>query len=115
MLAPALPITSATMTAPQDGHGYYLNGPAATQLHFKRHKTLPRPQATPSANKLPRVRTLDLHDERRPGSSGSQPSSPRTLKHMTKRIGSGGTLPPTPPTQSRTSSSNHSALPTSQT
>ncbi|KAK0387228.1 hypothetical protein NLU13_5541 [Sarocladium strictum] len=115
MLAPALSIKSATMTTPPHGHGYYLDGPAATQLHFKRHKTLPRPHGSSPSNKLPRVRTLDLHDAQRPGSSGSQPSSPRTLKHVNKRIGSGPVLPPTPPTHSRTSSSTHSAVSPSPT
>ncbi|KAH8169227.1 hypothetical protein LIA77_11353 [Sarocladium implicatum] len=106
------------MATTPNGHAYYTETSPGNKLQFKRHKTLPRPHAdlSPHKTRLPRVRTLDLHvDARRPSSSGSQPSSPRTLKHMTKRIGSGPDFPPTPPTHSRTSSSTLSALPPSPT
>ncbi|KAE8448082.1 hypothetical protein EG329_009847 [Mollisiaceae sp. DMI_Dod_QoI] len=83
---------------------------------LKRHKTLPHPReeritklhpSTPTTK--PRDLVIDTGVSSMPS---SDTSSPRTLKHASKkRIGSNG-LPPTPPTHSRQSSgSQHSIIP----
>ncbi|KAF8853108.1 hypothetical protein BDZ45DRAFT_562571, partial [Acephala macrosclerotiorum] len=83
---------------------------------LKRHKTLPHPREEriplvyPST---PATKPRDLVIDTRVSSiTSSDTSSPRTLKHASKkRIGSNG-LPPTPPTHSRQSSgSQHSIIP----
>ncbi|KAH7003421.1 hypothetical protein EDB82DRAFT_439684 [Fusarium venenatum] len=75
------------------------------QLQFKRHKTLPRPRSE-RASELPiRVASpstrYGLVVDTSRSSNGKQPSSPRTLKHQSRRISSGPDLPPTPPRHSR--------------
>ncbi|ESU16813.1 hypothetical protein FGSG_10136 [Fusarium graminearum PH-1] len=82
------------------------------QLQFKRHKTLPRPRSE-RASELPiRVASSstrhDLAVDTSRSSNGKQPSSPRTLKHQSRRISSGPDLPPTPPRHSRQPSDNSS-------
>lgn len=83
---------------------------------LKRHKTLPHPReeriplvypSTPATK--PRDLVIDTGVS---SITSSDTSSPRTLKHASKkRIGSNG-LPPTPPTHSRQSSgSQHSIIP----
>lgn len=83
------------------------------QRQFKKHKVLPRPrhERTPEipiqiAKATPPKRDL-LIETSRPGND-AQSSSPRTLKHQSRRIGSGPDLPPTPPRHSRKSSDNSS-------
>ncbi|KAH6674235.1 hypothetical protein B0J14DRAFT_653541 [Halenospora varia] len=75
---------------------------------LKRHKTLPHPRenrvseiypSTPVAK--PQELAIDTGIS---SISSSDTSSPRTLKHTSKRI---GILPPTPPTHSRQSSGSH--------
>src|ERR1700712_426390 len=76
---------------------------------LKRHKTLPHPRDErisdlyPSTPKKPRDLTIDTGISSMPSSDSS---SPRTLKHASRRIGAPG-LPPTPPPHSRQSSENH--------
>ena len=84
-----------------------------SSILLKRHKTLPHPRegrisenySITTASK-PQVLSVDTGI---PSSPTSQSSSPRTLKHASRRIGVPD-LPPTPPTHSRQSSSG-SALP----
>ncbi|KAL6363375.1 hypothetical protein LRP88_02788 [Fusarium phalaenopsidis] len=83
------------------------------QRQFKKHKVLPRPrhERTPEipiqiAKATPPKRDLLIETSR--SGNGAQPSSPRTLKHQSRRIGSGPDLPPTPPRHSRKSSDNSS-------
>ncbi|KAK2593537.1 hypothetical protein QQS21_008760 [Conoideocrella luteorostrata] len=97
------------------------HNPLATGLHahgqFKKHKVLPRPRNNRSVGdtrSIPATSDLAVDTSvRPPGSSGSQSSSPRTLKHQPRRIGTGPDLPPTPPNYSRTSSGSHPAQPSS--
>lgn len=109
------------MTAPPIGIDYNLplDSSLGGQRQFKKHKVLPRPNSIkryqpPIEASRPTSKRYDLTvDTTRPSSLGPQPSSPRTLKHQSKRIGSGPDLPPTPPRHSRKSSSNSSGLPSS--
>lgn len=122
MLATTSPITAPSMTAPLD-----LNGARAPlvpaesgQRQFKGHKNLPRPervrsQGSEASSSKRRQPQPDLALDTSVSSTGSQTTSPHTLKHQHKKIGNGPELPPTPPTHSRTSSSSHSALPSSPT
>ena len=96
---------------------------AGAQRQFKRHKVLPRPPAEKVRSTVPREAApaydLVLDTANLTGSSssssGSQASSPRTLKHQNKRIGVGPDLPPTPPAHSRNPSSTHAPLPPNPT
>ncbi|KAF4625280.1 hypothetical protein G7Y89_g12891 [Cudoniella acicularis] len=81
---------------------------AVSTTLLKRHKTLPHPReqrkpeiypSTPVAK--PQELVIDTGTS---SISSSDASSPRTLKHTSKRI---GILPPTPPTRSRQSSRSH--------
>lgn len=91
----------SSFDAPNGFHG------VATTL-LKRHKILPHPReerfpdsySTPPAMK-PGDLAVDTGISSIPS---SDTSSPRTLKHASKRI---GVLPPTPPTHSRQSSGTH--------
>ncbi|KFH45833.1 hypothetical protein ACRE_033350 [Hapsidospora chrysogenum ATCC 11550] len=91
---------------------------AAGQRQFKKHKPLPRPNSVRgrgpdvSPSKHPK---LDLVIDASTSVSGSQISSPRTVKRQPNRVETAFELPPTPPTHSRTSSSTHSVLPSSPT
>ncbi|KAK7220635.1 hypothetical protein V2G26_008638 [Clonostachys chloroleuca] len=88
------------------------------QRQFKKHKVLPRPLSI-------RANDLDASPPSRPVSEividtdvpaiNFDPPSPPTLKRQSKRIPTGPELPPTPPAHSRTSSSSHSAAPSSPT
>ncbi|CAH0053078.1 unnamed protein product [Clonostachys solani] len=88
------------------------------QRQFKKHKVLPRPPSI-------RANDLDASPPSRPVSEivvdtdvpaiNFDPPSPPTLKRQSKRIPTGPELPPTPPAHSRTSSSGHSAAPSSPT
>ena len=90
-----------------------VHGVGSTLL--KRHKILPHPReeriadfypSTPATK--PRDLVIDTGISSMPS---SDTSSPRTLKHASKRIGAPG-LPPTPPTHSRQSSSgSHPIIP----
>jgi hypothetical protein len=78
---------------------------------LKRHKTLPHPREVriqeiyPSPPVMkPRDLVIDTGISSIPS---SDTSSPRTLKHASKRIGG---LPPTPPTHSRQSSGSHPTI-----
>ncbi|KAM5372004.1 hypothetical protein ACJZ2D_007760 [Fusarium nematophilum] len=86
----------------------------AGQRQFKKHKVLPRPRHEKAPEIPIQISTTINHDliidTSRPG-NGPQPSSPRTLKHQSRRIGSGPDLPPTPPRQSRKASGNSSGQP----
>lgn len=77
---------------------------------LKRHKILPHPREeryTDHYPSTPANKTRDLVIDTGISSiSSSDASSPRTLKHASKRIGAPG-LPPTPPTHSRQSSGTH--------
>ncbi|KAE9378175.1 hypothetical protein N431DRAFT_328240 [Stipitochalara longipes BDJ] len=85
------------------------NGPqgVGTTL-LRKHKILPHPREVrfPEVYALPRTtKPRDLViDTGNVSISSSDTSSPRTLKHTSKRIGA---LPPTPPTHSRQSSGSH--------
>ncbi|UNI20718.1 hypothetical protein JDV02_006783 [Purpureocillium takamizusanense] len=111
MLAPSAP----TMTAPLPEHAF--DEDIMAQRRFKKHKALPRPRLGGLDYTRPAGIEYDLVIDTTPvfQMAGSQPSSPRTLKHESRRIGSGPDLPPTPPNHSRNSSSSHSALPSSPT
>ncbi|CAM1500716.1 Fc.00g098780.m01.CDS01 [Cosmosporella sp. VM-42] len=111
------------MTAPSIEYGYDLplDSGLGSQRQFKKHKILPRPGSI-RAHEIPlvisRTRPTKYNlvvDTSQPRNAGPQPSSPRTLKHHSKRIGSGPDLPPTPPRHSRKSSSNSSGVPSSPT
>ncbi|KAF9774604.1 hypothetical protein IL306_007371 [Fusarium sp. DS 682] len=83
-----------------------------SQLQFKKHKVLPRPRSErtselPIRAPSPLTRHNLALDTSVPG-NGNQPSSPRTLKHQSRRISSGPDLPPTPPRHSRQTSENSS-------
>lgn len=77
---------------------------------LKRHKTLPHPREDRVTNfnpspPAPKPRDLVI-DTGISSMTSSDTSSPRTLKHASRRIGAPG-LPPTPPTHSRQSSGSH--------
>jgi hypothetical protein len=82
----------------------------ATTL-LKRHKTLPHPREDRFLNSYPSTSAAKAQDLVIDTGTSSIPSSdtssPRTLKHTSKRI---GILPPTPPTHSRQSSGSHSTI-----
>ncbi|WXC57593.1 hypothetical protein SNK03_003500 [Fusarium graminearum] len=114
MLSGAHSITSPVMMAPSADYPSKAPFEASPtgQLQFKRHKTLPRPRSE-RASELPiRVASSstrhDLAVDTSRSSNGKQPSSPRTLKHQSRRISSGPDLPPTPPRHSRQPSDNSS-------
>jgi hypothetical protein len=98
----------SSFDAPNGAHG-------VSSSLLKRHKILPHPRedriaelypSTPATK--PRDLVIDTGISSMPS---SDTSSPRTLKHASKRIGAPG-LPPTPPTHSRQSSSeNHPIIP----
>ncbi|KAI5462391.1 hypothetical protein BGZ63DRAFT_355455 [Mariannaea sp. PMI_226] len=98
------------------------------QRKFKKHKVLPRPHNDKGYDYMhnsrvgPKNYDLTINTSRPAGRDesfrirgGTQPSSPRTLKHQPRSIGNGPDLPPTPPRHSRKSSSNSSGLPSSPT
>jgi hypothetical protein len=80
---------------------------------FKRHKTLPHPREGETSelySYIPASKPRDLDiDTETSSRASSDSSSPRTLKHASKRIGGPG-LPPTPPTHSRKSSGNYHSI-----
>lgn len=88
------------------------NGPqgVGTTL-LRKHKILPHPREVrfPEVYPLPRAtKPRDLViDTGNSSISSSDTSSPRMLKHASKRIGA---LPPTPPTHSRQSSGSHPTI-----
>jgi hypothetical protein len=88
------------------------NGPqgVGTTL-LRKHKILPHPREVrfPEVYPVPRAtKPRDLViDTGNSSISSSDTSSPRTLKHTSKRIGG---LPPTPPTHSRQSSGSHPTI-----
>lgn len=98
--------------------GRSLEGPNGTHASttfelFKRHKILPHPPDdltsafyTPALTARPRDLAIDTGIHSIPS---SDTSSPRTLKHASRRIGAPG-LPPTPPTHSRQSSGNQQMI-----
>ena len=80
---------------------------------LKRHKILPHPREEQGINfnpstPAPKPRELVI-DTGTSSMTGSDSSSPRTLKHASRRIGAPG-LPPTPPTHSRQSSGTHPTI-----
>ncbi|KAK2681094.1 hypothetical protein RAB80_002887 [Fusarium oxysporum f. sp. vasinfectum] len=83
-----------------------------SQLQFKKHKILPRPRSERTSELPIRVSSpLTRHDlatNTSVSGNGKHPSSPRTLKHQSRRISSGPDLPPTPPRHSRQPSENSS-------
>lgn len=91
----------SSFDAPNGSHGI------ATTL-LKRHKTLPHPREERFPDFYPSTpvpKSTDLViDTGISSMPSSDTSSPRTLKHASKRI---GVLPPTPPTHSRQSSGSH--------
>ncbi|KND89627.1 hypothetical protein TOPH_05779 [Tolypocladium ophioglossoides CBS 100239] len=119
MLATTAVIPAPMMTAPPPEYGLGpLNAGFATQRKFKKHKVLPRPRndrGLDDTRSIPTKYDLIINTSPSGNLDGSQPSSPRTLKHESRRIGAGPDLPPTPPSHSRNSSSSHSALPSSPT
>jgi hypothetical protein len=79
---------------------------------LKRHKILPHPREERVVDfnpSTPAVKPRDLVIDTGISSTSSDTSSPRTLKHASRRIGAPG-LPPTPPTHSRQSSGSHSTV-----
>ena len=93
----------ASLEGPNDTHG------SATFGLFKRHKILPHPRSdlyTPVTLSRPRGLAIDTGI---PSIPSSDTSSPRTLKHLSRRIGA-PSLPPTPPNHSRQSSASYSII-----
>lgn len=90
-----------------------------SQLQFKKHKVLPRPRSERTSELPIRVSSPLIRHELATNTSvsgnGKHPSSPRTLKHQSRRIGSGPDLPPTPPRHSRQPSENSSGKTNSPT
>ncbi|PNY29868.1 Uncharacterized protein TCAP_00218 [Tolypocladium capitatum] len=116
MLATTAVIPAPMMTAPPPE--CRLDAGLAMQRQFKRHKVLPRPRndrGLDDARSIPTKYDLIIDPSPSGNLACSQPSSPRILKHESRRIGAGPDLPPTPPSHSRDSSSSHSALPSSPT
>jgi hypothetical protein len=114
MLSSAHSISSPVMMAPSADYPSKAPFEASPtgHLQFKRHKVLPRPRSERASELPTRVASpltrQDLAiDTSRPG-NGKHPSSPRTLKHQSRRISSGPDLPPTPPRHSRQPSDNSS-------
>ncbi|KFA75632.1 hypothetical protein S40288_05919 [Stachybotrys chartarum IBT 40288] len=110
------------MSVSPAGHGDpSLEVGLAAQRNFKKHKVLPRPQPDGGRDvprRMPAKLNLTLDTSQSPDfdfDSESQSPSPRTLKHQSRRISTAPDLPPTPPAHSRTSSSSHSAIPSSPT
>ncbi|KAH7255649.1 uncharacterized protein BKA55DRAFT_592900 [Fusarium redolens] len=83
-----------------------------SQLQFKKHKVLPRPRSERISSLPIRISSpLTRHElaiNTSVSGNGNHPSSPRTLKHQSRRISSGPDLPPTPPRHSRQPSENSS-------
>jgi hypothetical protein len=117
-----------TMTAPSLEHGHSLSDGLDGQPRlFRKHKVLPHPKRDQPPLQGRRTRPLPpriLDGAPRPGRFNlSIPfhGPTHTLKHESRRIPSGTPPqvypdpPPTPPSQSRTSSSSHSVLPSSPT
>lgn len=104
------------MPAPELGR--FIEGPNGSHVDttfelFKRHKTLPHPREErisdsypPGSATKPQDLAIDTGVASMPS---SETSSPRILKHASKRIGAPG-LPPTPPTHSRQSSENNQSI-----
>jgi hypothetical protein len=117
MLAPTETIIPPSRKAQLYLDAPVLNGSLAVaspgQRVFRRHKVLPHPRNTRAADALPQrpVHRLSAYATASP-KTGPQQTSPRSLKHESRRL-SGPDLPPTPPTHSRTSSSTHSIDPSS--
>jgi len=89
--------------APHRAHG------VGTTL-LKKHKILPHPREAEYQLSTPATKPRDLSIDTGTSSlTSSESSSPRTLKHASKRIGI-PVLPPTPPTHSRQSSGSHPTL-----
>ncbi len=95
-----------------------------SQLLFRKHKVLPHPKRGTYPGLREGGRPARRHGlsidtaltAAAAAAAGSQPPSPRALKHQVRRIGSGPDPPPTPPAHSRTSSSTQSvAIPPSPT
>lgn len=108
---------SPTMAAPLAGldHGR-LDASLAAHRQFKKHKILPHPRNESILGGTRSVTDgydLIVDTTNTSANAGSQTSSPRTLKHQSRRIGTGPDLPPTPPNHSRASSGTHSAQPPS--
>ncbi|PMD25266.1 hypothetical protein NA56DRAFT_655475 [Hyaloscypha hepaticicola] len=88
------------------------NGPqgVGTTL-LRKHKILPHPREARFPEVYPSPRVTKAHDlvidTGNSSISSSDTSSPRTLKHASKRIGG---LPPTPPSHSRQSSGSHPTI-----
>jgi hypothetical protein len=108
------------MAAPvEHGFGLLATGDSG-QRQFRKHKVLPRPRSQQEAD----YEYLDSTEQKfglaldgaTISSGSSRSSSPvRELKHKHRRISAGPEPPPTPPAHSRTSSSSHSAIPSSPT
>jgi len=80
---------------------------------FKRHKTLPHPRENRVQHahiSLPATGPQDVTISAATSSRSSSDTSPRTLKHSSRRIGP-PVLPPTPPPHSHKSSAHSSAAP----
>lgn len=95
----------SSLDAPNGVHG------VGTTL-LKKHKILPHPQGDRDSihPTTPATESRGLVVDTRTGTSSipsSDTSSPRTLKHASRRINS---LPPTPPTHSRQSSNNSASI-----
>ncbi|KAG6010482.1 hypothetical protein E4U21_006484 [Claviceps maximensis] len=94
-------------------HGTPTEDHDVPHAQFKAHKVLPRPRddRAVDVNRAPSAAVPDLAADRiaSMGSPTFQRSSPRALKHQSRRIGSGPELPPTPPNHSRVSSGSHPA------
>ena len=88
---------------------------------FKKRKTLPHPtreaygNSSPNGTQASVPRQFDLEIDTSLLRSPVENRSTRSLDQQARRISSGPDLPPTPPAHSRTSSSTHSALPSSPT
>ncbi|KAG5922425.1 hypothetical protein E4U42_005465 [Claviceps africana] len=107
----------AASTQPESIHGTLARDHHLLHGQFRTHKVLPRPRddRTVDINRAALAATPDVAVDRAASTASPslQRSSPRVLKHQSKRIGSGPELPPTPPTHSRVSSISQPAQPPS--
>ncbi|KAG6122181.1 hypothetical protein E4U13_003020 [Claviceps humidiphila] len=102
-----------TSTRPEQTHGTLTTNHDILHEQFKKHRVLPPSRHDRTANTGNRAvsgtfdAAVDTSASR--GSPIFQTSSPRPLKHKSRRIGSGPDLPPTPPNYVRVYSGGHSA------
>ncbi|KAG6037776.1 hypothetical protein E4U41_004731 [Claviceps citrina] len=115
---PALAMTALTQPQPERIHGALTKSHDLLHGQFRSHKILPHPRNDQTVDfDRPAPAISDIATGTTASVSRASPpfqtSSPRTLKHQSRRIGTGPDPPPTPPSYSRVSSGSHSAQPPS--